>query len=193
MFKQYVAYSSSSVPLSYFYPLFTMEIISITCPIYFTGLFEEAYHVMNETLLHTETPIVAGIFIFISQESTKHLHKFSFSFELCFQWFVVRSCIRHVWGLAMNLKIRCPEFCIHITNIYLAIHIFRRLYEESKSSESPNNFFNELHFQASNGESKTLVWVLIFFLNQTQDCLQLTSFANLRRKKSWIHSQAQSE
>lgn len=77
---------------------------------------------------------------------------------------VVRSFIRHVWGLAMNLKICCPEFCIHITNIYLHIHICRRLWAESKSCEFQNNFFNELHFQASDGESPHLflVWILFF-------------------------------
>lgn len=77
---------------------------------------------------------------------------------------MVRSFIRHVWGLAMNLKICCPEFCIHITNIYLHIHICRRLWAESKSCEFQNNFFNKLHFQASNGESPQLflVWILFF-------------------------------
>lgn len=76
---------------------------------------------------------------------------------------VVRSFIRHVWGLAMNLKICCLEFCIHITNIYLHIHICRRLWAESKSCEFQNNFFNELHFQASNGESPLLFLVRILF------------------------------
>lgn len=64
----------------------------------------------------------------------------------------------------MNFKIYCSEFYLHITNTLRHSHLQETLGRIQILCIS-KQLFNELYFQASNGESKQLFLVVaLFFL-----------------------------